>query len=151
MNETRLLSDHHEIQQLKYRYSYGANILDGKSGDLDMFSALFSEDASFDVGMGEVIGPVQIKALMEQLTTQWHCAMHYMLNPLIDVSGDAATGQFTGLFGFTKTASSAPIWLSNIYTDTFVRTSDGWRFQSVRVRQAFADPAFLEGYADQIK
>lgn len=150
MNDMQRLSDLHDIKQLKYRYSYGANIIDGKPGDLDMFAGLFTDDAAFNVGMGVATGPAAIKAMMQELTTQWHCAMHYMLNPLIEVTGDTARANFTGLFAFTKTADSGPIWLSNIYTDTFVRTPNGWRFQSVSVQATFADPAFLAGYADHL-
>ncbi len=151
MNNAQLLSDIHDIKALKYRYAYGANILDGNAGDLKAFAALFSDDASFDVGMGEAIGPAQIEAMMKELTTQWHCAMHYMINPVIDVDGDTAKANFTGLFAFVANEGEAPVWLSNIYTDTFTRTAAGWRFQSVRVAQAFADPVFLAGYADQIE
>lgn len=151
MNDQQSMADVYAINQLKCRYAYGANIVDGEPGDLDMFANLFADDATFDVGMGLATGPAEIKAMMQELTTQWHCAMHYMLNPLIDVQGDMATAQFTGLFAFTKSPTTAPIWLSNIYSDSFVRTADGWRFQSVTVRQAFADPGFLEGYADHLE
>ncbi len=148
--EVQRLKDLEEITTLKHKYSYGANILDGCSGDLKSFAALFAEDATFDVGMGVATGPVEIEAMMKQLTTQWQCAMHYMLNPVIELDGDRAKGVITGLFAFTTTDQPAPVWLSNIYTDTFVRTPQGWRFQSVTVRQAFADPVFLQGYADKL-
>ena len=152
MSDTaRLLKDIHAIKTLKYRYSYGANILNGQAGDLKAFAALFAEDASFDVGMGVATGPAEIEAMMQQLTTQWHCAMHYMLNPVIEVDGDSAKANFTGLFAFVEKPGTAPVWLSNIYTDTFTRSPDGWRFQSVKVEQAFADPVFLAGYADQLQ
>lgn len=148
--ELRRLRDIEEIRNLRHRYAYEANILDGKSGDIRAFAALFAEDGTFDVGMGVARGPAEIEAMMRELTTQWTCAMHYMLNPLIEVDGDRARGTFTGLFAFTSAKNPAPIWMSNIYTDTFVRTERGWRFQSVIVRTAFADPAFVEGYADHI-
>ena len=52
---------------------------------------------------------------MQELTTQWHCAMHYMLNPVIEINGDNATANFTGLFAFMANVGEAPVWLSNIY------------------------------------
>ncbi|WP_257276290.1 nuclear transport factor 2 family protein [Endozoicomonas sp. SESOKO4] len=134
------------ITRLKSQYSYGANIMAGKPGDLDEFAGLFDEQAIFDVGMGEVCGPQAIKTLMQSLTTQWYCAMHYMLNPVIDIDGDYARAKFTGLFAFVSEPGAAPVWLSNIYHDTFVRTPEGWRFASVKVEQAFADPGFLSAY-----
>ena len=150
MNHAQQLSDIHDIKTLKYRYSYSANIVDGNPGDLKAFAALFTDDASFDVGMGEAIGPTEIEAMMQELTTQWHCAMHYMLNPVIEINGDNATANFTGLFAFMANEGEAPVWLSNIYEDTFTRTAAGWRFQSIRIAQTFADPVFLAGYADQM-
>jgi ketosteroid isomerase-like protein len=147
----RRLRDLEDIRALRYRYAYGANIVDGKPGDLDAFAALFADGARFDVGMGVATGPAEIKEMMQALTTQWHCAMHYMLNPLIELDGDRASGTFTGLFAFTSAADAAPIWLSNIYHDTYVRTPDGWRFASVLVSKVtFVDPAFLVGYADHL-
>lgn len=148
--ELQRLKDIEEIKTLKHRYAYGANMLDGKPGDLKAFAALFAEDARFDLGMGVATGPAEIEAMMKELTTGWVCAMHYMLNPLIELDGDRARGTFTGLFAFTSARNPAPIWMSNIYSDTFVRTPDGWRFQSLSLQTAFADPAFLEGYADQL-
>lgn len=145
------LEDLEDIKRLRHKYSYGANIIDGKPGDLKAFAALFSDDASFNVGMGEAVGPAAIEAMMGELTTQWQCAMHYMLNQVIDLDGDTATGNTTGLFAFTTQDNPKPIWLSNIYTESFRRTADGWRFQSVSLVTTFADPVFLEGYADELE
>ena len=144
------LQDLEDIRTLRSRYAYGANILDGRPGDLHMFAALFAADGTFDVCMGVATGPAEIETMMKALTTQWQCAMHYMLNPLIELDGDRASGTFTGLFAFTSQTNPTPILLSNIYSDTYVRTAEGWRFQSVSIRTAFADPAFLAGYADHL-
>lgn len=144
------LQDLEDIKRLRHKYSYGANIVDGKSGDLKAFAALFADDADFDVGMGPAKGPAEIEAMMKELTTQWQCAMHYMLNQVIDLDGDKASGNTTGLFAFTTEDNPRPIWLSNIYTETFSRTADGWRFQTLSLETVFADPVFLEGYADEL-
>ena len=147
----RRLQDIEEIKALRYRYAYGANIIDGQSGDLKAFAALFADDGTFDVGMGVATGPAEIEDMMKGLTTQWQCAMHYMLNPLIELDGDRARGTVSGLFAFVSESNPSPVWLSNIYSDTYVRTAAGWRFQSVDIRTTFADPAFLAGYADKLQ
>ena len=90
-------------------------------------------------------------AVRRSATSGLRCAMHYMLNPLIELDGDRARGKVSGLFAFTSDSNPKPIWLSNIYTDEYVRTPKGWRFQSVRIQMTFADPAFLEGYADHLQ
>jgi hypothetical protein len=150
--EDRLLrlQDLEDIKTLRYNYSYGANIIDGKSGNLKEFAALFAKDGTFDVGMGVATGPAEIEQMMKALTTQWKCAMHYMLNPVIDLSGDRAEGKFTGLFAFVSDENPRPIWLCNIYSDTYVRTADGWRFQSVRIKTTFSPPEFDAAYAGHL-
>jgi SnoaL-like domain len=146
----RQLQDIEDIKTLRSKYSYGANIIDGKSGDLKAFAALFAQDGTFDVGMGLATGPLEIEKMMQSLTTQWQSAMHYMLNPLINLHGDRADGMFTGLFAFTSLKNPRPIWLSNIYSDTYVRTPAGWRFQSVAIKTVFASPEFAEAYAEHL-
>jgi hypothetical protein len=150
--ETRLrkLEDLEEIKALRYKYSYGANIIDGKSGDLKAFAALFAKDGIFDVGMGVATGPAEIEQMMRALTTQWKCAMHYMLNPVIDLDGDKAAGKLTGLFAFVSNENPRPIWLCNIYSDTYVRTAAGWRFQSVHIKTTFSPPEFEAAYAGHL-
>jgi hypothetical protein len=146
----RQLQDIEDIKTLRSKYSYGANIIDGKAGDLKAFAALFAQDGTFDVGMGLATGPLEIEKMMRSLTTQWQCAMHYMLNPVINLHGDRADGMFTGLFAFTSIKNPRPIWLSNIYSDTYVRTPAGWRFQSVAIKTVFASPEFAEAYAEHL-
>ena len=146
------LQDIEDIRALRHKYSYGANIVAGQPGDLKAFAALYADDATFDVGMGVAHGPAEIEAMMKELTTQWEAAMHYMLNQVIEFdSVDRAHGNTTGLFAFTTKEEPRPIWLSNIYTESFVRTADGWRFQSVSLETVFADPVFLEGYEDHLQ
>lgn len=150
--EARLqrLQDLEDIKTLRYDYSYGANIIEGKSGNLKEFAALFAEDGTFDVGMGVATGPAEIEQMMKSLTTQWKCAMHYMLNPVISLMGDRATGKFTGLFAFVSEENPRPIWLCNIYSDSYVRTAEGWRFQSVRIKTTFSPPEFETAYAGHL-
>ncbi len=145
------LRDLEEIRSLKNRYAYLANIVDGEPGDPREFAALFTETATLDLGMGLCTGRDEIEAMMKSATTQWKCAMHYMLNPLIEINGDRADGKVTGLFAFTTEDNPSPIWLSNIYTDTFARTDEGWRFQSVTIQSTFVDPEFLVIYADLLE
>jgi hypothetical protein len=142
------LQDVEDIKTLRYKYAYGANIVDGQAGDLKAFGELFAEDGTWDVGLGVATGPAEVEAMMRALTVQWQAAMHYMLNPVVEVTGDRATGTFTGLFAFTTRTQLSPIWLSIIYTDTYVRTGAGWRFQSVIGKNVIADPNYMKIYAD---
>lgn len=142
------LRDLEDIRTLRHRYAYLANVVDGQPGDPQEFAKLFAEDGTLDLGMGVATGREAIVAMMQSATTQWVCAMHYMLNPLIDLQGDTAEGKVSGLFAFTTKDKPSPIWLSNIYSDAYVRTASGWKFQSVEIKTTFVDPQFLEAYAN---
>jgi hypothetical protein len=146
--QLRRLQDLEDIRTLRSRYAYAANIIDGAPSGPDAFAALFAEDGTFDVGAGVATGRAAIAQMIRDMSTQWQAAVHYMLNPVIELKGDRADGQVTGLFAFTTKTRPAPIWLSNLYTDRYVRTTEGWRFQSVSIKTAFADPAFFEAYAE---
>lgn len=145
--QVRRLSDLEEIRTLRHRYAYLANIVNGVPGDPEAFAALFTQDGTLDFGMGLATGPAEIAAMLSSAVIEWQSAMHFMLNPLIELDGDSASGQVSGLFAFTSPTDSRPIWLCNLYRDTYQRTGEGWRFSSVRVETAFADPAFVEAYA----
>lgn len=145
------LKDAEEIRTLRHRYAYLANVVDGEAGDPVDFASLFAVDGTLDLGMGVATGRDEIVAMMQSATTQWVCAMHYMINPLIDLRGDQADGRVSGLFAFTTADNPSPIWLSNIYTDTYVRTAEGWKFQSVTIKTTFVDPKFMEAYADLLE
>ncbi|WP_185267095.1 nuclear transport factor 2 family protein [Halopseudomonas xiamenensis] len=145
------LQDLEEIRSLRHRYAYLANIVDGQPGDPEEFARLFAEDGTLDLGMGLATGRAEIVAMMKSATTQWVCAMHYMLNPVIELQGQVAKGKVSGLFAFTTRSNPSPIWLSNIYSDSYVRTGEGWKFQSVAIKTTFVDPAFQRAYAELLK
>ena len=143
------LNDLEAIRTLRHRYAYLANVIDGQLGDADAFAALFSADGTLDFGMGAARGPRQIAAMLRGAAADWQCAMHYMLNPLIDVKGDEATGRVAGLFAFTTRERPAPVWMSNLYEDRYVRVGEEWKFAAVRVTPTFVDPAVVEAYQAQ--
>lgn len=141
------LNDLEAIRALRHRYAYLANVIDGQLDDAEAFAGLFCVDGVLDIGMGQARGREEIAAMLRAAAVDWQCAMHYMLNPLIDLQGDEAEGQVSGLFAFTTQARPQPVWLSNLYEDRYVRTDDGWQFRMVSVRTAFVDPAVVEAYS----
>lgn len=62
-----------------------------------------------------------------------------MLNPVIDVEGDCATGQWHLLMMMTL-PDGEPYWATAIYNDEFVRTPQGWRFKAIRITPILAAP-----------
>lgn len=140
------LNDLEAIRTLRHRYAYLANVVDGQLEDVEAFAGLFCVDGVLDIGMGRAQGREEMAALLRAAAIDWQCAMHYMLNPLIDLQGDEAEGKVSGLFAFTTQARPQPVWFSNLYKDHYVRTDDGWKFKAVSVTTTFVDPVVVEAY-----
>lgn len=66
-------------------------------------------------------------------------ALHLVLNPVIDINGDTATGQWHLLMMMTL-PDGAPYWATAIYNDEFVRTPEGWRFKAIRIMPILSAP-----------
>lgn len=57
---------------------------------------------------------------------------HQVFNPVIDVDGDSATGAWRFLMMYTATTEPESfVRIIGRYEDTYLRTADGWRFQSL--------------------
>jgi hypothetical protein len=74
--------------------------------------------------------------------------VHTISNPLIEVDGDTAAGEWHLTEVFT-TASGEEHWARGIYSDTFVRKPDGWYFKSMSVKYAHNGP-YKQGFAGAI-
>lgn len=148
----RLLEDLEEIKNLKRLHGFYANVFADDIGKIDEFAALFTDDAEYDVGLGFAVGP---KAIAEQMRSRRASpeyreriiiAMHYYLTPYIEVNGDHATGKWSGLLPTILKGNPRPVWLGNMYDETYRRTPDGWRFSSMKTSKAFEPPEFFQAY-----
>lgn len=138
----RRLEDIEAIKTLKRRY---AALLDDNY-DADGCAQLFAEDAVWDGGsFGRHEGREAIReffASMPQMV-DWSC--HYLLNPIIEVDGDTATGAWLLWQPLVMKEDSQAMWVSARYTDIYVRVRGEWMFQSVTVDiQAFTP--YEEGF-----
>lgn len=131
------LVDIEAIKALKHRY---AAFLDDDY-DAEGCAKLFAPDAVWDGGaFGRHEGRAAIRdffASMPQMVS-WSC--HYLLNPIIEVDGDKATGQWLLWQPLVMKDGDQAMWVSARYADTYVRNGDGpgeageeWLFQSVAV------------------
>lgn len=146
----RALEDIEEIRTLRYWYGHHSNLVDGRGGDVDAFSALFCDDAEWAIGFGTFRGRAAIKAgLQAAFKQEWLSVLHFMLNPLITVNGDRAHGTWSGLFPFISKRNPRPVWGAVIYHDDYVRTDQGWKFQSIRIDRVFQSPEYHAVYGHQ--
>jgi hypothetical protein len=143
----RRLEDIEAIRHLKARY---AEYADEKYTDdhrrkpqdeLDRIgrlqAGLFTEDAVWDGGehFGAFEGREAIFGFVRK--GGWSFAMHYFLNPRIDIDGDTASARWMLWQVCTLTEGDTPCWMSAIEDDVYRRTPDGWLMSRMTFRLKF--------------
>lgn len=143
----RRIEDIEAIRHLKARY---AEYADEKYTDdhrrksqeeLDRIgrlqAGLFTEDAVWDGGehFGTYRGRDAIFGFVRK--GGWSFAMHYFLNPRIDVDGDRATARWMLWQTCTLTEGDTPCWMAGIEDDEYERTPEGWLMSRMTFRLKF--------------
>ena len=116
-----------EIQQLYARYNQG---LDFK--DKELFLSAFAEDAVYTTGGGEVYEGTA--GLTEWVTpvlenTSGPAMTHNNTSIVITPTAEGARGRGYWLLMNVAEREPVPVF-SGYYTDTFVKTADGWRIKT---------------------
>ena len=109
-----ITEDRDEILQLLYRYNHA---IDG--GDAHGWAGTFTADGVFDVAGQVRSGRDELVAFAAGV----HGYRHTVVNPVVDVAGDAATVRAYWVV-YQGTAVAAV----GTYEDEVVRTPGGWRF-----------------------
>lgn len=126
------LDDLEAIKTLKHQYCAYCDA----SYDADGIASLFTEDAIWDGGkFGRCEGRDAIRKFFQGASKMLTFAAHQVMNPIIKIDGDHATGQWKLLQPCTQQGKEGPraMWLIANYHDDYVRTPAGWRFQHLRV------------------
>jgi hypothetical protein len=134
----RVLEAEAAIVRLKARYARFAD--DGY--DADGIASLFVVDGVWDGGelFGRAEGVEAIRAHFARASEFIPWALHFTLNPLIDVDPDEGTARGSWYLWQpclrVRSFSPVPIlsWLAGTYADTYELTTGGWRFRHVEVR-----------------
>lgn len=137
--EARLqrLEDIEAIRTLKHTY---ATLCD-EGYRADPLAALFTEDAIWDGGvLGRFEGREQIRAFFAGCSKTVSFAIHHLGNPVIEVTGDEATGHWFLLEPLVFAKGSQAFWMAARYHDRYVRTAPGWRFAHVRIELTMLSP-----------
>ena len=139
----RRLEDIEAIRQLKHRY---ANLCD-EDYPPDALAALFTEDAVWDGGMlGKPEGRAAIRKFFAACSKTVSFAVHHVVNPIIEVDGDSATGSWVLWQPIVFTKGDRAAWLVARYHDRYVRVNGEWRFKHVRVETRALSP-YEDGFA----
>ena len=139
----QVLEDIEEIRKLKARYAAACD----DNYDADAIAALFIEDAVWDGGtLGKAEGRPAIRKFFLRASEFFPYAMHNVMNPIIDIDGDRATGVWNLLQPATMARENQAVWLAATYHDEYVRTAGGWKFARLTVHAHFLTP-YNEGWA----
>ena len=137
------LEDIEAIRRLKARYCY---YRDGNH-DADNILELFVEDAVWDGGMrGGAEGREAIRDFFVKASQRLPFTVHMVLNPAIEVDGDAARGSWYMFMACTYAAGDRAVWGSGRYDEEYVRVDGEWKFRRLTITSFFWTP-FDEGWA----
>ena len=134
------ISDRLEIQELIARYSYALD-----SRDFDALDDMFTPDAVLDyTATGAIRGSLdEMKAFVSEAFTMFDGTQHLTTQTTLrfDDDGNTAYGKSAChnpmVFGGDNKPKMMVIGLW--YVDTFVRTSDGWRFRTRTEEQLYSN------------
>lgn len=140
-----------EIMNLKARYLNGC---DGgwnrPSHDADAVASTFAEDGWWQAeGFPRLSGREAIRNAFKTFSAQAPFAFHTVTNPLIEIDGEGAVGEWHLLEVFTD-AKGNEFWAAGVYTDHFVRTCGHWLIKSLSLTYAYNGP-FKNGWAGAIR
>jgi hypothetical protein len=115
----RILEDIEEIRQLKARYMVTADKHDNVG-----YANTFTVDGVFECGP---FGTFEGREALRGLKHPSFC-FHMAMNPIIQVDGDNATGQWHLLEAITL-PDKGPIWGACLYEDKYVRVNGEWKIK----------------------
>ena len=133
----RELEDVNAIRELKARYA--AYCDDGYNPD--GIAALFVEDAVWESGaLGRYEGRDAIREFFKGASGIFTFALHYALNPQIEVTGDTARARWYLFMPCTISDGNQAMWRAGIDDEEYVKVDGRWMFKSKRSTALFHTP-----------
>lgn len=133
------------IKKLKARYCQRAD-----ERDAEGFANLFTEDGVFEGGtFGRGQGWAGVATFLRGVQQQsLPFALHYVMNPIIEVRGDTATGRWYLLEPctmVTEGSQTQAVWGTARYEEEYVKVNGEWKFKKVHLMPVFWSP-FDQGW-----
>lgn len=139
----RALEDVQAIKNLKARYCTYCD----DSYDADAIAGLFVVDGTWDGGVrGKAEGRESIREFFVRSPRRLPFAVHMVMNPIIQVDGDAGTGIWYLFQACTYAEGDRAVWGSARYDEEYVRVDGKWMFKTLKLTSFFWTP-FDEGWA----
>ncbi len=125
------LEDCEAIRQLKARYCAACD----DNYNAEAIAALFTEDGVWDgAGFGRFAGRAAIREFFRMVPQRMAFALHMVMNPVIEIDGARARGQWYLLSPCTvrRESGNQAYWLGALYRDEYVRVGGRWFIKSLR-------------------
>jgi SnoaL-like domain len=139
------LEDIEAIKQLKARY---CEICDDDHNP-ERITSVFAEDGIWEsADFGTARGHAAIRRLFEGFQKLIEFSQHNVMNPIIEVNGDRATGEWYFMGPFTFSEGHQARWLALQYKDDYVKLNGQWKYKHLRVNLRLS-ARYDEGWAKQ--
>jgi ketosteroid isomerase-like protein len=139
----RALEDANEIRWLKAQYAAYCD----DNYNPDKIAGLFVEDATWESSaLGRFEGREAIREFFRGASKIFTFAIHYGLNPQIEVNGDTAKARWYLFMPCTVGDGNQAMWRAGIDDEEYVRVNGKWMFKSKTSTGIFSTP-FEDGWA----
>ncbi len=141
--KVRDLESANEIRNLKATYAAACD----DNYNPDLIASLFVEDATWESqGLGKFEGREAIREFFRGISSYFTFALHYGLNPHIEVTGDTARARWYLFMPCTVSDGDRALWRAGIDDEEYVRVDGKWMFKSKRSAPIFNTP-YEDGWA----
>ncbi|HVB79810.1 MAG TPA: nuclear transport factor 2 family protein [Candidatus Binataceae bacterium] len=138
------LEDVQAIRQLKARYCLHVD-----RRNEDAWVSLFTQDGVWEsdkFGIHE--GREAIRALFKSIPDFLNFALHYVTNPVIEVDGNRAIGNWLLLEPCTFVQGNQPAWGAGRYEEEYVKVGGEWKFKHLKLISSFWTP-YTQGWVEK--
>jgi hypothetical protein len=137
------MEDIEAIKQLKARY---CDICDDDHNP-DRITGLFVEDGIWEGGeFGKAQGHQAIRKLFQGFQQLISFSQHNVMNPIIEIDGNAAKASWYLLGPFTFRKNNNAVWLAVRYEDDYVKVNGEWKYKHLRATVRVSAP-YEKGWA----
>ncbi len=144
-DRVRYLEDIEALRNLKAEYAAACD----DNYDADRLAALFVEDATWESeGMGRYEGREAIREFFHRISGHFVFALHYGLNPQIEVTDDTARARWYLFMPCTVGDTGKAMWRAGLDEEEYVRVQGKWMYKSKK-SAPFFHTTFEEGWAKQ--
>jgi hypothetical protein len=130
------IEDIEAIRKLKARYCLYID-----QPNEDAWISLFTEDSVWESDkIGIRKGREAIRVVFRSIPDFLRFAVHYVTNPIIEVNGDHATGNWLLLEPCTFAQSNQPTWGAGRYEEQYVKLGGEWKFKRLKLTSSLWKP-----------